>query len=181
MPGKQNRWYCPGVGYDWILYTWVGRLKGGAGRPERWKLRCSPIECTVVVAVVWIYTLWRRRKKIYRMWTCIMLVRAKFRYFSSSCLPRFGVRTAACGRSLTKKIRKKYEKKRGGTITAVNAGRRQFDLKVTKNKKKCENYIVFFKDTTIVQCGSLLPIKQYNVNWLIINLDIGTFFILHNI
>jgi len=37
-----------------------------------------------------------------------MLVRAKFRYFSSSCLPRFGVLTAACGRTDTdEKIRGK--------------------------------------------------------------------------
>lgn len=49
-----------------------------------------------------------KRYIIYRKQTCSMLVRAKFRYFSSSCLPRFGVRTAACGRSDTdEKIRGK--------------------------------------------------------------------------
>lgn len=45
---------------------------------------------------------------LYRKKTCSMLVRAKFRYFSSSCLPRFGVRTAACGLTDTdEKIRGK--------------------------------------------------------------------------
>ncbi|KAL4119043.1 hypothetical protein QTP88_011916 [Uroleucon formosanum] len=72
------------------------------GHGEAKTLRCSPIE--------WLVQLWWWRKK-----TCSMLVRAKFRYFSSSCLPRFGVRTAACGLTDTdEKIRGKNTRESKG-------------------------------------------------------------------